>query len=88
MPNKPTKLSPPESVPTEFSIELERDEQAWIVLRIFHPDKFVLDSLGNFIPIPAPKGCLGLMMIFDTEENAQAHFGGPVDMQSITRHTR
>lgn len=76
-------------LPTEMSIELEHTEQFWLALFLLDGKQLVQDaSTGRHIPLELPKGCKGLMLVFEDGESAREHFKGPVDVQLITRTVR
>jgi hypothetical protein len=71
----------------QYTIDLDPHgvEEVWLVMLLQDNLAVTLTSTGEKLPMTMPAGCVGMMLVFDTEEAARAHFGSDAPLVRMMR---
>ena len=59
--------------------------EVWLAMRVLTSQALKFGGSGEAIPLRFPDGGVGLMLVFDSEAAARAHFGPEVELVSMKR---
>jgi hypothetical protein len=60
-------------------------QEVWLAMRVLPSSALKFSGSGEAVPVRFPAGGVGLMLVFDSEAAARAHFGPDVELVSMKR---
>jgi hypothetical protein len=70
--------------PRRLELDLSDTSSRWLAMQILN-DKALVYRNGEPTEFHFPEGCIGMMLVFDTEEAAKKFFGDNVLLTKLNR---